>query len=81
MEKSTLIAAGNSKFKENAVRDFSGGINSDDSILNFTGLNTFRGNSAEYGAGISVYNGILIYTGNSTFRDNSAWQSGGGIQT
>ena len=70
MQNSTLIAAGNSKFTENSVRDFGGGINADDSILNFSGNCTFRDNSAEYGAGISVYNGTLIYTGNCPFRDN-----------
>jgi len=59
---STLISMGYSTFRDNLARYFGGGINTDNSTLNFTGNTTFRGNSAEYGGGISVDKSTLNLT-------------------
>lgn len=47
MSKGSLICTGNCGFRDNPAMQSSGGIEADDSTLNFTGNITFRGNSAD----------------------------------
>jgi len=56
-----------------------GGIYTDNSTLNFGGLNTIEHNSAELGGGIYMLNSSLDFLGNNSFILNSATKDGGGI--
>ena len=56
-----------------------GGVNSTNSTLTLTGINTFMNNTADFGGGISATESSIYITGNVTFLDNSAGTSGGGV--
>ena len=83
---SSLVLRGSNSFTHNckgcsnkSCICLGGGIYTDNSILLFTGNNTFRDSSSRVSGGIFAYYSTLIFNGDSSFRNNSAEVGGGGI--